>query len=282
LIPIRSRIVLGLVLLAAAMAAAADTPSLPKPNRYVTDRSGFLPPDRAAALNEKLAAFERSTSDQVLVYVDRRVPDWTTLEELGARSIRDWGVGRKGKSNGVIFFVFPDERKMRIEVGYGLEGAITDARARRITDEIVKPFFREGNWAGGIEAGVDAILSAARGEPFGGTGKTAAEAQRRVSGPSPIFLVAGVAFLGFWALMAFFIVRGIRRSPAAAAAGGGRPRGGLTTGSGEWSAASLAAAESTWASASPSSSTSDSSSSSSSDFSGGGGDGGGGGSSDSW
>jgi len=269
----------------AAAAAGADAPSLPKPNRYVTDRSGFLPPERAAALNEKLAAFERSTSDQILVYVDRRVPDWTTLEELGARSIREWGVGRKGKSNGVIFFVFPDERKMRIEVGYGLEGAITDARARRITDEVVKPFFREGNWAGGIEAGVDAILAAARGEPFGGTGKTAAEAHRRVSGPSPVFLVLGVAFLGFWALMAFFIVRGIRRSPAAAAPGGGAVRrGGLTTGSGEWSAASLAAGESSWASSSSSGleSMSDSSSSSSSDFSGGGGDGGGGGSSDSW
>ena len=243
--PIRSRFLLGLVLLGAAVAAVADAPSLPKPNRYVTDRSGFLPSERAAALNEKLAAFERSTSDQVLVYVDRRVPDWTTLEELGARSIREWGVGRKGKSNGVIFFVFPDERKMRIEVGYGLEGVITDARAHRITDEVVKPFFQRGDWAGGIEAGVDAILAAARGEPFGGTGKTAAEAHRRVSGPSPIFLVVGVLFLGFWALMAFFIVRGIRRSPAAAAAGGGGARrGGLTTGSGEWSAASLAAAES--------------------------------------
>lgn len=272
----------GFVLLVSAGVAAAEAPSLPKPSRYVTDRAAVLPAPRAAALNEKLAEFERQSSDQILVYVDRRVPEGTTLEELGAKSIREWGVGQKEKSNGLIFFVFTDDRKMRVEVGYGLEGAIPDARAHRITDEIVKPSFRSGDFAGGIEAGVDALLSAARGEPFAGTGRTVAEAGRkRGTGPSPVFIALAVGFLGFWGLMAFFIVRGIRRSGPAT--GAGRSRGGWTTGSGAWSASSLSSSGSSsgWSSSS-SSSSSDSSSSSSSDFSGGGGDGGGGGSSDSW
>lgn len=274
-------VLLGFVLLGSAALGRAEAPSLPKPSRYVTDRAGVLPEPRAAALNEKLAAFERQTSDQILVYVDRRVPEGTTLEELGAKSIREWGVGQKGKSNGLIFFVFSDDRKMRVEVGYGLEGAIPDARAHRVTDEIVKPYFRRGDFAGGIEAGVDGLLAAARGEPFAGTGKTAAEARRKVMAPAPIFIAVVVLFLGFWGLMAFLIVRGIRRSGSAAGAGAGRSRGGWTTGSGAWSASSLSSGGSSsgWSS---SSSSSDSSSSSSSDFSGGGGDGGGGGSSDSW
>lgn len=272
------RRLLGLVWLLAALPVAGEAPVLPKPTRYVTDTTGVVPSGRAAALNEKLAAFERETSDQILVYVADRVPEGTTLEELGARSMRDWGVGQKGKSNGVVFFVFPGDRKMRLEVGYGLEGAIPDARAHRITDEVVKPFFQRGDYAGGIEAGADALLSAARGEPFAGTGKTVAEGRRGRKAPHPLFLAIAVGFLGFWVLMAMLIVRSIRKHHPGAVPAPGVRRGGWTTGSGAWSASSLSSssASESW------SSSSDSSSSSSSDFSGGGGDGGGGGASDSW
>ena len=268
---------LGLVWLLLALPLAGEAPALPKPARYVTDTAGVVPSDRAAALNEKLAAFERETSDQILVYVADRVPEGTTLEELGARSMREWGVGQKGKSNGVVFFVFPGDRKMRIEVGYGLEGAIPDARAHRITDEVVKPFFQHGDYAGGIEAGADALLSAARGEPFAGTGKTVAERRRGLKAPHPLFLAIAVGFLGFWVLMAVLIVRSIRKHQPGARPAAGVRRGGWTTGSGAWSASTLSSSSA----ASESWSSSDSSSSSS-DFSGGGGDGGGGGASDSW
>jgi uncharacterized protein len=259
----------GAVLLLAASFVRAEAPSLPRPARYVTDRAGILPAERADALNERLAAFERETSDQVLVYTEKRVPEGTTIEELGARAIRDWGPGQKGKSNGLIFFVFPDDRKMRIEVGYGLEGAIPDARAHRITDEVVKPFFLRGDFAGGVEAGVAALLSAARGEPFAGSGKTVAEGRRS---PAPLFLLAAFGFVGFWILMAVLIVRASRK---AAGVPLGARRGGLTSGSGQWSSSALSSSSDT-------SSSSSSDSSSSSYFSGGGGDGGGGGSSDSW
>ena len=115
----------------------------PKPDHYVTDRAGVLP--NAAALNEKLATFERQTSDQILVYVDQRLPADTTIEEMGSEAMRQWGVGQKGKDNGAILFVFVADRKMRIEVGYGLEGSLTDAKSKWITSTVIKPAFQKGN-----------------------------------------------------------------------------------------------------------------------------------------
>jgi hypothetical protein len=112
------------------LAAAVSLP--PKPDHYVTDGAGVLDATRAAALNEKLAAFERQSSDQILVYVGRSIPNDTTLEEYVNLAFREWGIGQKGKNNGAALFLFIDDRKMRIEVGYGLEGALTDARSSRI------------------------------------------------------------------------------------------------------------------------------------------------------
>jgi uncharacterized protein len=167
-----------LLLIAGLPALAAGPPLPPKPAKYVTDLAGVLPAGRAAALNEKLAAFERETSNQVLVYIDRKIPEGTTLEELSSRTIREWGVGQKGKSNGVIFFLFTEDRKMRLEVGYGLEGALPDARAHRISDEIFKPLLKTGDTAGAMDSGTDAIFAALRGEPYKGTGRTAAETRK--------------------------------------------------------------------------------------------------------
>src|SRR5262245_7418979 len=126
---------------AAGPRAAAAPVALPaKPSRYATDQAGVIPAERLSALNEKLAAVERETSDQVLVYVDRRLPPDTTVEEVAVEAMRTWGVGQKGRSNGVLLFVFVDDHAMRLEVGYGLEGAIPDARARQITSDVMKPF----------------------------------------------------------------------------------------------------------------------------------------------
>jgi uncharacterized protein len=155
-----------------------EAATLPKPSRYATDNAGVFPADRLAALNESLAAFERETSSQIVVYVDRRRPEDTTLEDFAASTYRSWGIGQQGKSNGVLFLVFVDDRAMRIEVGYGLEGAIPDAIAKRITSEVVRPLFKKGDYAGGVEAGARALMAAARGEGFAGTGRTVAETRR--------------------------------------------------------------------------------------------------------
>ncbi len=134
-----------LLLLANTPATVISVPLPPKPVRYVTDHAGVLPPGQVEKLDAKLADFERATSDQVLVYIDRNLPEGTTLEEMSSEAIRRWGVGQKGKDNGAILFLFTDVRKMRLEVGYGLEASLTDARCRRITSEVIKPLLLEHN-----------------------------------------------------------------------------------------------------------------------------------------
>ncbi|MDL2716627.1 MAG: TPM domain-containing protein [Acidobacteriota bacterium] len=254
----------GFFLFEETSAFASGAPASPsRPDRYVTDLAGAIPKDRASALNEKLAAFERETSSQVMVYVDRKVPEGTTLEEFANRAFRAWGVGQKGKSNGVVFFLFTDGPRMRMEVGYGLEGAIPDARAHRINVEVIAPLLKAGDVAGALDAGADAILAAARGEPYKGTGKTEAERRRKASPfliflPIGFFIVIIVAFL--FAFRAAW--RNARR----------RGRRGSSSSDSSWTSSS--------SSSSGSSSSDSSSSGSSSDSSGGGGDSGGGGSSD--
>ncbi len=153
----------------------------PRPRDFVCDRAGILSSDAARTLNARLARFERETSNQLVVFIDRRVPAGTTLEELGTATIAQWGVGQRDKDNGVILFVFVDDRTMRIEVGYGLEGVLTDARSKRITSQVIKPYFQASKFAEGIDAGSRAIMDvtqqgdaaldyAVHGEPRRGTG----------------------------------------------------------------------------------------------------------------
>jgi uncharacterized protein len=257
-----------LLFLPGAAFGAGPPPPPPKPAKYVTDLAGVLPAERAARLNEKLAAFERDTSNQVLVYVDRKIPDSTTLEEFANRAFHAWGLGQKGKSNGIALFLFTDDRRIRMEVGYGLEGAVPDARAHRINAEIIAPRFRSGDVAGALEAGTDAIFAAARGEPYKGTGRTAAERRGPLgipAGRSLGALIPLALFSGGFVFIFAIIVWAARRA--------GRGRGSA------WGSSSLESGTSSSSDFSSSSSSSDSSSSSS-DFSGGGGDSGGGGSSD--
>jgi uncharacterized protein len=227
----------------------------PKPVRYVTDNAGVLPADRAEAIDAKLKSFEQSTSNQIIVYIDHKVPDGTTLEEMSSQAVRDWGVGQKDKKNGAILFLFTDDRKMRIEVGYGLEGSITDARSRLITSELMKPRLKNGDYAGAVDAAVNAMMNFARGESYKGSRRTVAEANAFTSVGCWFPIIFFLALVGFIVFMVTY----------------GRKRGWVTTSGSGWSSSND----------SGSSSSSDSSSSSS-DFSGGGGDSGGGGSSDSW
>src|SRR5437764_11391051 len=159
---------IGWMLTILGLVAAIALP--PKPTHYVTDRAGVV--TNAKALDEKLAQFERDTSDQILVYVDQHLPPDTTIEEMGSEAMRKWGVGQKGKDNGAILFVFIADRKMRIEVGYGLEGALTDAKSRNIIETVIKPHFKGGDYSAGINDGVSAIIATIRGEPYEGTGAT--------------------------------------------------------------------------------------------------------------
>lgn len=192
---------LALVVLASVARAEVAVP--PRPDRYATDRAGVVDAARLSALNERLAQFERDTSNQVLVFVDRRLPADTTLEVYAADAFKAWAPGQKDKDNGVIFFVFTDDRKMRIEVGYGLEGALPDARAVSIVEDHAKPRFRANDYAGGIEAAADQIMRAARGEAYQGSGRTHAEGGgRSLDGPPPLWMwLVLFAALGLGALV---------------------------------------------------------------------------------
>jgi uncharacterized protein len=152
----------GLLAGGAAGVRAAETLP-PPPTAYFNDYAGLVSAADAQRLDAKLREFAAQTSTQVVVAVFPSLPS-PSLEDFTIRAAESWRVGRKDWDNGAVFFVFVNDRKMRIETGYGLEGALPDQLAGRILDEQVRPRFRAGDWTGGIEAGIDGILAATRGE----------------------------------------------------------------------------------------------------------------------
>jgi uncharacterized protein len=131
----------------------------------VTDLTGTLTSGQQAALESRLAAFEQQKGSQIAVLV---VPS-TQPEDITQYSIRvaeQWKLGRKGMDDGALLLVAKNDRTLRIEVGYGLEGAIPDAIAKRIIEEIIVPRFRQGDFHGGIDAGVDRMMRIIQGEPL--------------------------------------------------------------------------------------------------------------------
>jgi uncharacterized protein len=161
---ILSALVLAFALLLVPLASHAQS-QLPFPplTGRVVDSAGLLKPEDRAALERKLKAHEDRTTDQVVVAT---VPSLagTSVEDYANRLFRHWGLGQKAKNNGVLLLVAPAERKVRIEVGYGLEGALTDALTKVIIATAVAPKFKQNDFAGGLDAGVDAILSVLTGD----------------------------------------------------------------------------------------------------------------------
>src|SRR5436309_13455349 len=149
----------------------------PKPAGYFNDYAGVVSKEAALHFNEQLAQFERETSNQVVVAVFPKMQSDSSIEDYTQRVAQSWGVGQKDKRNGVVLFVFIEDRKMFIQVGYGLEGALPDITAFDITEYKIKPHFRNSDYEGGIAAGIDSTLKAIRGE-YKGSGKTVAEEHR--------------------------------------------------------------------------------------------------------
>src|SRR5690242_10862937 len=126
---------------------------LPAPNRYFTDYAGVVSAETANRLNKSLEDFERKTSNQILVSVYPKMESDSSIEDYTVRVAQAWRVGQKAKNNGAILFVFIQDRKMFLQVGYGLEGALPDALAKRIIEDEIKPRFKAGDYAGGLSAG---------------------------------------------------------------------------------------------------------------------------------
>lgn len=149
------------LLLAASLAAAAV--AVPPLKSRITDLTGTLSLNQAAQLEQKLAAFEAKKGSQVAVLiVPTTQPE--TIEQYSIRVAGAWKLGRKGVDDGALLLLAKNDRTLRIETGYGLEGALPDAVAKRIIEEIIVPKLRQGDFAGGIAAGVERILAVIEGE----------------------------------------------------------------------------------------------------------------------
>jgi uncharacterized protein len=192
----------------------------PVPDRYFNDYAHVVSGDTQTRLNGTLEQFERDTSNQILVVVYPKMDSDSSIEDYTVRIAQAWRVGQKAKNNGAILFVFIQDRKMFLQVGYGLEGALPDVTAKRIIEDEIKPRFKAGDYAGGLTAGIQAILAATRGE-YKGTGGTAGDRGRGGSGGAVVLVVAFV-------LLALFLMAARRR-------GFGPGYSGWTMGSGGFS-----------------------------------------------
>lgn len=160
------RLLLILGLLFSVCASAQIDKVIPKrksPPRLVNDYTNTLTDYQAKALEDKLVAYDDSTSNQIAVVIVPTTGDYS-VEEVGLEILRRWGVGNKEKNNGIVLLIAKDDRKLRIEVGYGLEGAIPDITAKSIIENEIKPSFKADNYYRGIDLGTDAIIKAAAGE----------------------------------------------------------------------------------------------------------------------
>ena len=149
---------LGLLLAAAGV--AREVPFL---SGRVNDTADMIPPETELRIEEKLAALEEATGAQMAVLTIASL-EGEAIEEYSLEVAETWGLGRAEQDDGVLMLIARDDRKMRIEVGYGLEGDLTDAQAGRILNNILRPAFRAGDFGGGIEGGVDAVIGTLQGE----------------------------------------------------------------------------------------------------------------------
>ncbi|HUP23406.1 MAG TPA: TPM domain-containing protein [Thermoanaerobaculia bacterium] len=200
----------------------------------VNDLAGMLDASAEARLEQKLAALERDTGSQVAVLT---VPslEGDSLEDFSIRVVETWKLGREGVDDGVLLLVARDERQLRLEVGYGLEGALPDALARRIVDNLVTARFREGDFAGGIETGIDAVLLVIRGEEL----PPALSVDPSANDGKKLLIYFGV--IGYFALVVYRRYRRLRSGAPLhgwSSRGGGLPSGGWSSGSSSWSGGS--------------------------------------------
>lgn len=196
-----------------ASGVVAQQAELPALTGRVVDQAELLDTQAEARLTSMLAAHEEATSEQVVVVT---VPDLQGqgIEEFGVQLGREWGIGQKGEDNGALLIVARDDRKIRIEVGYGLEGRLTDAQSSVIINRIITPAFREGDFTRGITEGAAGMIQVLGGDPL-------RTADMRPAMPMGAQEPGGLGILGFFLmLVAIFVIGGGRGGR-----GGGRGAG---------------------------------------------------------
>jgi len=214
------RILIALFALLLVLPAAAQAdPTFPPLTGRVVDDAHVLAPEQIAALDAKLAAFEQSTKQQLVVAT---VPDLQgyDIADYGYRLGRAWGIGQKDVNNGVILLIAPNERRMRIEVGYGLEGVLTDALSSQVIRQVITPQFKAGDLAGGIDAGANEIMRIIQLPPEEQQKLAAQASHRPKTDAGDVFKAIAIVIV----ILAFILFSAIR----AASRGGRRYRGGIS------------------------------------------------------
>jgi uncharacterized protein len=214
----------------------------PAPDRWATDTAGFLSADTVASLDSRLEAFERETGHQVLVYVGRTTGG-VPIEDWAVKAFEAWKVGRKGLDDGLVLFIMAEDRKVRIEVGYGLEDRVPDARAFRIINEVLVPGFRSGQQDAAVTEAVSSVLALISGRGEGQAPAAGGEPSAYGRGKSTVgtvFVIIAVIFflillithpaLALWLLYSIF--RGGRGGGGGGWGGGGFGGGGFGGGGG--------------------------------------------------
>ncbi|MFP3977512.1 TPM domain-containing protein [Marinobacter sp. KMM 10035] len=201
-------VILALIVLPVSAALAQSAPEFPELTGRVVDNAGMLSTATENQIAQMLEAHEQSTTEQVVVVT---VPDLQGygIEDFGYQLGRHWGIGQEGEDNGALLIVAKQERRIRIEVGYGLEGRLTDAASATIINRIIAPDFKQGQFEQGIANGAAAMVQVLGGEPLAVPGRTGTGPQEK---PNP---KAVLMFFLFIMAVIFFI-------------GGGRGRGGRT------------------------------------------------------
>jgi uncharacterized protein len=183
----RARTTLGFFLLLLSLPAWAQV-AVPELSRRVTDLTSTLTADQAATLESRLAAFEAQKGSQIAVLIlPTTQPE--DIAQFGIRVAERWKIGRPQVDDGVILIVAKDDRKLRLEVGYGLEGVIPDAIAKRVIAETITPYFKAGDLYGGIDAGVTQLIRLIEGEPLPAPRQASEEGDDAVFG---LLVVGGV------------------------------------------------------------------------------------------
>ncbi len=220
----RSLSLSGLVLLLALSGSLRAAEVIPEvPTRYFNDYALTVKPETADRLNRELEDHERQTSNQLRVAIYPKMHSESDIDDYCQRVARAWKVGEKEQRNGAVLFVFVQDHKMSIQVGYGLEGALPDATCKDIIADQIAPHFKAGDYDGGLTAGVESMMQAAKGE-YKGSGQT--EYQRQ----HPVGSSAGngngglsIGTIIFIILVFFIISRAFRRRGGTMFSGGGGP-----------------------------------------------------------
>ncbi|TAL01516.1 MAG: TPM domain-containing protein [Rhodospirillaceae bacterium] len=236
--PISWHVLIGtlLCLLWTAGSARAEL-SFPALTGRVVDQAGILSAETQQKITEMSAEAEQRTGNQIVVATVKSLQG-TTIEDYGYQLGRHWGIGQKGQNNGAILIVAPLERKVRIEVGYGLEGQLTDAQSKIIIENLIVPRFRGGDFDAGILAGTAGILQVITGQAVAIPEASPEDAGRQKTDDplSAIFVIIFLLFFFgrglFWPLL--FMGSGLGRGGWGGGSGGGFSGGGFSGGGGSF------------------------------------------------